>query len=116
MTLTAPIRRGLLAAVAMAVAYAAARSAASIPWLWHPLGECAGTHAAVVRCQSYNFWSGISGSNITLPVAAGAYALAWWHQHNCHVQGCPRLQWHAHPEHGHPVCKAHHPHDAGRLA
>jgi len=30
-------------------------------------------------------------------------------RHNCHVKGCWRLQWHVHPEHGHPVCKRHHP-------
>ena len=30
-------------------------------------------------------------------------------KHNCHVNGCWRMEWHPHPDHGHPVCKKHHP-------
>lgn len=52
----------------------------------------------------YNFWSGI-GSGSPLLLGAGL----WWRHHNCHVHGCWRLQWHAHPDHGHPVCRRHHP-------
>lgn len=33
----------------------------------------------------------------------------WWRKHNCMVHGCPRLQWHPHPDHGHVVCRHHHP-------
>lgn len=112
------MKRLLLIPPAILLLAAIATVLAGIPWLWHPLGACQGVvpHYDVTACRSYNFWSGISGSNITLPIAAAAYALGWWHQHNCHVHGCPRLQWHAHPEHGHPVCKAHHPHDAQELA
>lgn len=105
------MRRAAVAAAALA-ALAAAAVVLGPGWLWHPLGYCTGGQVAVRDCESYNFWSGISGSNITLPVAAAAYAAGWWHQHNCHVQGCMRLQWHPHPEHGHPVCRRHFPSDA----
>jgi len=40
---------------------------------------------------------------------------AIYRTHNCHVQGCWRLQWHVHLENGHPVCKKHHPHDPATL-
>lgn len=62
--------------------------------------------------NGYQFWSGI-GSDF------GEYSIATallfgivtaYRRHNCHVKGCPWLQWHVHPEHGHPVCKRHHPH------
>ena len=33
----------------------------------------------------------------------------WLRKHNCHVNRCWRLAWHPHPDHGHPVCKKHHP-------
>ncbi|HEV7133207.1 MAG TPA: hypothetical protein VGN27_05695 [Gaiellaceae bacterium] len=57
-----------------------------------------------LKGNGYQFWSGIgSGSPI---LAAG---LVWWHHHNCHVQRCWRLSWHPHPDHGHPVCRRHHP-------
>ncbi len=53
---------------------------------------------------AYNFFSGIgSGSPILIAVAV------WWRHHNCHVQRCWRLSWHPHPQHGHPVCRRHHP-------
>lgn len=68
----------------------------SITWLFHPL-----------HGNGYQFWSGIEGSIPQL--AAVTLAAAWLRKHNCHVQSCPRLQWHAHPDHGHPVCKHHHP-------
>lgn len=54
--------------------------------------------------DGYQFWSGI-GSGSPLLVAAGVF----WRKHNCHVHRCWRLQWHAHPAHGHPVCRKHHP-------
>ena len=56
----------------------------------------------------YNFVSGPL-ADITLVTAFVATVLLWWRRHNCHVQGCWRLQWHVHPGHGHPVCKKHHP-------
>ena len=53
--------------------------------------------------EGYQFWSGIgSGSPVFVILAV------WWRKHNCHVTGCWRLQWHADPEHGHPVCRKHH--------
>jgi hypothetical protein len=71
--------------------------------LWHPL--CG---------NGYQAHSGVIG-NLALISTFAAIVVAiaaWWRKHNCHVQGCPFLQWHAHPEHGHPVCKIHHPHGA----
>lgn len=69
-------------------------------WIWHPLSY-----------WGYQFWSGI-GSDIaeyTLLTTFVAGLFAWYRRHNCHVQRCWRLQWHVHPEHGHPVCVVHHP-------
>jgi hypothetical protein len=60
----------------------------------------------------YNFISGPL-ADITLLTAAASFVYLHFRKHNCHVNGCPRLEWHPHPEHGHPVCKKHHPH--GRL-
>lgn len=37
--------------------------------------------------------------------------ITYWRRHNCHVRWCPFLSWHPHPDHGHPVCRRHHPHD-----
>lgn len=54
--------------------------------------------------DAYQFWSGIgSGSPVIAALAI------WWRKHNCHVHQCPRLAWHPDPEHGHPVCRKHHP-------
>lgn len=67
-------------------------------FFWHPL-----------HGNGYQFWSGIAGSFLTsIPGWIAVIALYVWH-HNCHVKGCPRLSWHPHPDHGHPVCKHHHP-------
>jgi hypothetical protein len=74
-----------------------------IEQFFHP-GELRTPHGG------YWFWSGIgSGSPLFI------MALGWWYKHNCHVHRCPRLSWHPHPEHGHPVCKRHHPHDPATL-
>lgn len=71
-------------------------------WLYHVLDWPMNTGPN----GGYNFWSGIgSGSPLLLGCAL------WWRRHNCHVKGCWRLQWHVHPDHGHPVCRRHHPHD-----
>lgn len=73
-------------------------------WLFHPL-----------HGNGYQFWSGIAGSFLTsLPGWLVALALFLRHR-NCHVHRCWRLSWHPHPEHGHPVCKRHHPHDPASL-
>ena len=56
----------------------------------------------------YNFVSGPL-ADITLVTAFGATLYLWLRKHNCHVHRCWRLAWHPHPDHGHPVCKKHHP-------
>ena len=62
--------------------------------------------------KGYNFISGPL-ADITLLTGFFSFVGLWWNRHNCHVNGCPRLQWHTHPDHGHPVCKKHHPHGKG---
>jgi hypothetical protein len=59
--------------------------------------------------DGYNFVSGPL-ADITLITAFASTLFLWWRKHNCHVHGCWRLEWHVHPENGHPVCKEHHPH------
>lgn len=54
----------------------------------------------------YDFWSGIGSGS---PILAGV--AVYWRHHNCHIRACPRLTYHPHPDHGHPVCKKHHPDD-----
>lgn len=63
--------------------------------------------------NGYQWHSGIGSDwgEYTVAAAAITMVLGFWHQHNCHVHRCPRLKWHVHPDHGHPVCKKHHPHD-----
>jgi hypothetical protein len=78
----------------------------SIGWLWHPLGECVGTPAAVVRCRSYNWWSGLSGSDITVPFSTIFAVTVWYLHHQCEEPGCLRMG-HPHNEHGRPVCRSH---------
>jgi hypothetical protein len=56
----------------------------------------------------YNFVSGPL-ADITLATAFVSWLVIFWRHHNCHVNRCWRLAWHPHPEHGHPVCKKHHP-------
>jgi hypothetical protein len=79
-------------------------------WLYHPLGQCAGDHAEVIRCKSYNLWSGSVSdiSEITLIFAVSSGVVMMWRKHNCHEHRCWRLSWHP-DEDGHPVCKKHHP-------
>ena len=49
-------------------------------------------------------------ADITLATAFIGWLAIFWHKHNCHIHHCWRLSWHPHPDHGHPVCKKHHPH------
>lgn len=65
--------------------------------------------------DGYSFWSGV-GNDIPIYVLGVLPLVFTWHRrHRCHVHRCWRLQWHVHPEHGHPVCRKHHPHDARSL-
>lgn len=57
----------------------------------------------------YNFVSGPL-ADITLITAFVSSLYLFLRKHNCHVKRCWRLEWHPHPEHGHPVCRKHHPH------
>jgi len=57
----------------------------------------------------YNFVSGPL-ADITLFTAFASWLFLFLRKHNCHVHRCCRLAWHPHPDHGHPVCKKHHPH------
>lgn len=70
-------------------------------WFWHPLNG-----------QGYQFWSGIASDagELTLITGIAMLLATFWRHHNCHVHRCPRLSWHPHPAHGHPVCRRHHPH------
>jgi len=87
-------------------------------WLWHPLGQCVGSHAEYIRCRSYNFWSG-SGSDLgelTLLGILGTAALAY-KQRNCHVRWCWRMSFHPVRGTTRVVCHKHHTvevHDAMR--
>jgi len=63
----------------------------------------------------YNFVSGPL-ADITLITAFAGTLYLWLRKHNCHVHRCWRLQWHPHPDHGHPVCKKHHPDGHGLRA
>ena len=58
-----------------------------------------------------NAWSGILSDigEYTIAVSVVAGLVAAYRRHNCHIHGCPRLQWHVDPVHGHPVCRHHHP-------
>lgn len=66
-------------------------------YFWHPLAG-----------DGYQFWSGIGSDVGEITMVTALYI--WIKTHNCHVRGCWRLKWHGHPDHGHPVCRRHHPH------
>ncbi len=82
-------------------------------WYWHPLSTGHGTTCSRIDHTGcgYSLWSGLIGDLglITIGVSLGIFIAAWWRKHNCHVHRCWRLQWHPHPDHGHPVCAVHHP-------
>lgn len=69
-------------------------------WFWHPLTGL-----------GYQFWSGIGSDigEISTPVSIAAGILFAWRHLNCHADRCYRIGWHLHGDHGHPVCKHHHP-------
>lgn len=76
---------------------------AGIPdWFWHPLRLGNG----------YNFWSGFGSDlgEVTLVASALSLIYMMWRKINCHADRCPRIAWHPHGDHDHPVCKHHHPH------
>jgi hypothetical protein len=60
----------------------------------------------------YNFISGPL-ADITILTAFLSTLYLFLRRHNCHVRHCWRMAWHPHPDHGHPVCKKHHPHGRG---
>ena len=89
-------------------------------WLYHPLGNCTGTHAERTRCLSYNFWSGIGSDLAYITTIAGAVFVAWrsykrWRKlHECHEEGCKLIGTFQLPS-GARACLIHHPHlDAPR--
>jgi hypothetical protein len=61
--------------------------------------------------NGYQFWSGIGSDAGELAILGGIIAI--YRRHNCHIRRCWRLSWHVHPEHGHPVCRRHHPEGRG---
>ncbi len=75
----------------------------------HPLGYCTGTPSAVSACRGYNAHSGVLANfgELSIFVAIIGSLLAYLRKHNCHVPGCPWIEWHPHPLHGHPVCRKH---------
>ena len=67
----------------------------------------------------YWFWSGIGSDlgELSIVIAVVSTALLAYRKHECHIHRCRRLAWHPDPEHGHPVCKRHHPdHGTAKLA
>ena len=58
--------------------------------------------------NGYQFWSGIGSDFGEIPLLG--FVWITYRRHNCHVKGCPRIQWRSHPEDdGHLVCRKHHP-------
>jgi len=57
--------------------------------------------------SGYWFYSGVFDAGILVAIVSSVGV--FWRAHNCHVQRCWRLDWHPHPDHGHPVCIVHHP-------
>jgi hypothetical protein len=54
--------------------------------------------------DGYQFWSGI-GSDVFLLAPFAVF----YRRHNCHVDGCWRIQFKPHPDKpGHVVCRKHH--------
>lgn len=89
---------------AVAVGLIVAGIGALPAWLWHPLGYCTGTPAAVARCKSYNFWSGVESdwTQIVDTITLIVLALGLWHRVNCHEAGCWWIV-----RHGKTHCRRH---------
>ena len=70
------------------------------------------TRASLAHARGYNFISGPL-ADITLLTAFLGTLYLWLRKHNCHVRRCWHLEWPPHPDHGHPVCRKHHPDGKG---
>lgn len=74
-------------------------------YFWHPYSG-----------NGYQFWSGIGSDIGEVAIVGGLVTLllAFWRHFNCHADRCWRLSWHTHADHGHPLCRVHHPHGKNR--
>ena len=90
-------------------------------WLWHPLGQCTAASSnhvvavhEIVRCKSYNAWSGSFSdvSEVTLLFTALASAVTLYRTYRkhveCHEEGCKRRGKYV-IEGGVRCCDEHHP-------
>lgn len=107
----------LIAAAVTGVAAILIRLVEGIPKpLLHPdrTGACTQTVHTGCGYQAVSGWVGdVEGLTSFLVILSGVSML--WHHFNCHADHCPRLVWHTHDGHGHPICKYHHPHGGGHL-
>jgi hypothetical protein len=88
---------------------------ASLSFLLHPIGLCAGSAHQQVLCNGYNFWSGI-GSDIGEVAIIGGLITIVRHL-NCHAKGCYRLGGHLVPGTPYKTCRKHHPYiSTGRVS
>jgi hypothetical protein len=80
-------------------------------WLWHPMREGRGSTCSATDHSGcgYAGWSGWMGSVLWSLPGWAALGFGLLRAKNCHVHRCWRLSWHEHPDHGHPVCRVHHP-------
>jgi hypothetical protein len=62
------------------------------------------------RGDWYYFWSGFGNDFPIYVLGVLPVLIGWYRRHNCHVHRCPWIAWAPHPEHGHVVCRRHHPH------
>lgn len=90
-------------------------------YTWHPLGQCTAASSnkliaahEIMRCKSYNLWSGILSDVGEVTLITAILLTAWrcyrlWRKHTeCHVATCKN---HGFPVHGTPyrACHEHHP-------
>lgn len=91
------------------------------PWMWHPLGQCSPVSTnhviaahEVIRCKSYNAWSGSFSdiSEVTLIFTAIASALTLYRTYRkhveCHEDDCSKRGKYV-IEGGVRCCDDHHP-------
>jgi hypothetical protein len=59
----------------------------------------------------YAFWSGFGSDLGELGIVGAILASlgAWWHRHNCHVDGCRKIGRHKVEGTEWVVCQGHHP-------